>query len=295
MRKSNYCDYSYEALGNKDYKSAATGFKTCLAGRSQEGKSLVGLVTVLSCQGKYQKAMKLFEKNRDKLVFQSGMRHDFVRTLSRHLIRDFTMIRTIQNGYISSIRLNKAMNNVLFAYISDQTHLYALILLGYWYIVLGKRPKDSDLMLQKCLHLPTLDDDFRWQLLSRMSIREKKLLEDTGIASSFDALPDDITSMEYVNKLILSCLHGGDMKAAQARIADARSKDISLSNETMWTYVHLSVEKKAIDDHAVLLSKVLISNGWVTPETAQVIRHARDQGSRYNIERETEILEFFGI
>ncbi|MBN2853092.1 MAG: hypothetical protein JXQ23_10200 [Clostridia bacterium] len=291
--KSHYA-YSYLALKDRDYYSAIRGFRYSIKNSMEVEKSVIGMICAYSCLGKYIKAMAVFNQYEHLLILNKSFRHLLIHDLSFLLVNDSTSLKKLRDGYLSSMRLGKSMKKTNDFYEGNNANVLSIILLAYWYFMTGRRPKgDTDVFIS-CLHFPTLDKDFRWKLLRRLSITNKELLEDSMIASKFKSLPKTIDSPDYINQLILSSIYTRDLLQAQERITESKELDHTFSSEVMWNYIRLAVENSEIDETAVFFAKTLLHDGWIDSYVSQTIKYGFENKSAYSAEKDIERLQLFG-
>ncbi|MCK5811650.1 MAG: hypothetical protein KAG94_02010 [Clostridiales bacterium] len=292
--QSHYA-FSYLSLKDGDYKQAIRGFNYSLKNNIEVEKSVIGLICAYSCLGKYQKAIVIFENHKHLLILNKSYRHILIHDLSFLLFKDQSALHKLRDGYFSSFLLGLSMKRTLDKYELDKSNVLAIIFLSYWYIVTGRRPDSADKILKTCLFFPTLDKDFRWKLLRRMSITNKELLNDTQIASKFSSIPKSIDSPEYVNQLILSSLFSKDLLSAQERIIQGKDLDQTFSNEVMWNYVKTTVELDAIDETTIFFARALLNIGWIDSYVSTAISFGYKSKSPYSAKKDIEKLQLFGL
>ncbi|MFO7611781.1 MAG: hypothetical protein R6W99_04755 [Clostridia bacterium] len=290
-----YYAYSYLSLGQKNYRKAISGFNFTLSRNIEPEKSAIGLICAYSCLGNYMKALKVYDRYKDSIIFNTKFRHQLVKDMSYFLAMDTFALRLQRKGYFSSITLGRSMNRTHAAYMADTSNIAAIILISYWYIFTGHEFNDIKKITDACLYLPTLDDTFRWKLLNRAAIDDSSLLQDESLAALFTMIPGEVASNEYINTIILSMLYGGDLEKARNNIEIYRLKGLIFTNELMWNFIRLSVEEDEIDDLSINFAKHLISEGWADSLIAAVIRFGYANRSRYSVKKELNKLTYFNL
>ncbi|MBN2558636.1 MAG: hypothetical protein JXB33_07790 [Clostridia bacterium] len=290
-----YYAYSYLALGQKNYRKAISGFNFTLGRSIEPEKSAIGLVCAYSCLGNYMKALKVYNRYKDSIIFNKKFRHQLVKDLSYFLSEDTSALRLQRKGYFSSVALGRSMNRVHGAYGSDNSNIVSIILISFWYIFTGHEFESIKKITDACLYFPTLDDTFRWKLLNRAAIDDSSLLQDESLAALFKVIPGEVASNEYINTIILSMLYGRDLENARNNIEIYRLKGHIFTNELMWNFIRLSVEEDEVDDLSVNFAKHLISEGWADSLIAEVIRFGYANRSRYSVKKELNKLNYFNL
>ena len=290
-----YYAYSYLTLSDGHYRNAITGFKYTLKNHIEPEKSAIGLICAYGCMGNYNKAMALYDEFKERLVFTRALRHKLIRDLSYFLSRDISSLKLKRKNYFSSIRFNYIMNRICEKHPEDPSNIVSVILLSYWLAYTGFSCDSTPDAARTCLYMNSLDDGFRWKLLGRVSIEDKELLADDDLAALFSDIPEELTSTDYVNTLILSQLYKGNLEAGRNKIELYRNKGHIFTNEVMWNFVKLSVEEDEIDDLTVNFAKHLIAEGWADSYLAEVIRFGYANRTRYSVRKEINTLEYFDL
>jgi len=290
----SYYAYAYLALKDKDYINAIRGFKFLIKNKIEVEKSVIGLICAYSCLGKYSKALEVFARNHHLLVLNKNFRHMLIHDLSFLLVNDTTALKKRRDSYFSSFFLGRSIKNTMDDYNNNNTNILAMILLSYWYFITGRRPNGANTILATCLHFPTLDKDFRWKLLRRLSITNNNLLSDTLIASKFQSIPKNIDSPDYLNQLILSSLYSNNLIQAQERITNAKALEHLFSNEVMWNYIRLSIDKNGIDETCVFFAQTLLQDGWIDSYVAKAIKYGITHNFSYSVENDLSKLQLLG-
>lgn len=290
-----YYAYSYHALSEKNYRSAINGFTYTIRKKIEVEKSAIGLICAYACLGSYRKAIRTYDKFKDSIIFNTRLRHQLVKDLSYFLCLDTSAMKVQRKNYLSSVVLNRAMQKVHSVYMEDSSNIVAIIFMSYWHIFAGHVFDGMKNITESCLYFRTLDDVFRWKLLSRVAVENKELLEDETLAGMFTGIPEEISSNEYINTLILSMMYNGTLEKARDNIEIYRNKGYVFTNELMWNFVRMSVEEDEIDDLAVNFAKHLISEGWADSMIAEVIRYGYANRSRYSVKKELNRLAFLNL
>ncbi|HPJ21617.1 MAG TPA: hypothetical protein PLP30_06470 [Clostridia bacterium] len=295
VQNKGYYAYSYLTLADGNYRNAVNGFRYTIKNGIEPGKSAIGLICAYCCLGHYTKALSVYKDYSEVIVFNSGLRHKLVTDLSYFLAKDQTALKLKRRNYISSIRLNHVMKQVCDIHTGDPANIVSVILISFWFAYAGYTCSATTDAAGTCLFMKTLDDVFRWKLLARMSIENKELLADDELASLFMNIPEEITSTDYINTLILSQLFNGNLETARNNIEIYRNKGHIFTNELMWNFVKLSVDEDEVDDLTVNFAKHLISEGWTDSYLAQVIRFGYANRTRYSVRKEINTLEYFDL
>ena len=290
-----YYAYSYLTLQDGNYRNAVNGFKYTLKNNIEPLKSAIGLVCAYCCMGNYRKALAVFDAHRDSLVFDKGLRHKLIRDLSYFLSRDVSALKLKRRNYFSSIRLNITMGRICEKHSEDPSGIVSVILLSYWLSYAGYTSDTTDDAAMQCLYMKTLDDRFRWKLLSRLSVENKELLLDDDLASLFSDIPEEVSSTDYINTLLLSIMYKGNLETARNNIEILRNKGQVFTNEVLWNFIKLSVEQGETDDLTVNFAKHLISEGWMDPYVAEAIRFGYANRTRYSVRNELRNLEYMNL
>lgn len=290
-----YYAYSYLALSDENYRSAINGFNYTLRNKIEIDKSAIGLICAYACTGRYRKALKIYSSCKDAIIFNSRLRHQLVRDLSYFLAKDTSALKFKRRNYFSSVALSFHMNRTYEIYEADNSNIPAIILMSYWHINTGHIFENQEKFLNMCVYFRTLDNVFRWKLLSRIAVNNKDLWEDESLAAMFTEIPEEVTSSEYINTLILSILYNKDLEKSRNNIEIYRNKGHIFTNDVMWNFICLSVEEDEIDDLTVNFAKHLISEGWVDSIIAEVIRFGYANRSRYSVAKELKKLAFFNL
>lgn len=289
-----YYSNSILSLNEGDYEEAIKGFLYLIKHGIEPEKSVLGIITAYACLTRYSQALKTYEQHKELFIGKSPYNTSFIELITPLLMKETSLLKKNSRGHFSGILMAKRMKDTQNIYTSDPQNLLARILICYWYAVLGKRPKDTEVMMKDFLVLEGVDDEFRWKLLEKLSITDKQLLEDITIAGMFKRIPRYLDPA-YINLLLFSDLSGNDLAQARENIEVQRMNGIEISDEVMWNYIDLSVTKDDIDDLTVSFAKRLFSKGWMDPAIAKVFRYAKDNLNMYNVNNELKALELFGI
>lgn len=290
-----YYAYSYLALSERSYRSAISGFNYTIRKNIEVEKSAIGLICAYACTGNYKKALKIYSSFRETIVFNSRLRHQLVRDLSYFLGNDTSSLKLQHQNYLSSVFFNRTMQKTYDEYVKDPSNIPAIIFMSYWHIFTGHVFDNMKTITDVCLFFRTLDDSFRWKLLNRVAVEDNSLWEDETLAGLFTDIPEEITSNDYINTLILSTIYSGNLEKSRDSIEIYRNKGYIFTNNVMWNFIKLSVEEDEIDDLTVNFAKHLISEGWADPIIAQVIRYAYANRSRYSVKKELNRLSFLNL
>lgn len=290
-----YYAYAYLALTDSHYRSAVNGFRYTLKNDIEPEKSIIGLICSYCCLGSYKKAMAVYRQYSESLVFDRTARHKLVNDLTYFLDRDVSALNLRRRNYLASIRLNYVMKRICEKHESDASNLVSLILLSYWLAYAGYSCSSTGEASMTCLYMKTLDDRFRWKLLSRMSVENKELLADDELAGLFTDIPEEMTSADYINTLIISKLYNGELESARNHIEIYREKGHVFTNELLWNFIKLSVDEDETDDLTVNFAKHLISEGWLDSYVAEVIRYGYANRTRYSVRRELNTLKLMNL
>ncbi len=290
-----YYAYSYLALSEKSYRSAISGFSYTIRKKIEVEKSAIGLICAYACLGNYRKALRTYEHFKETIIFNTRLRHQLVKDLSYFLCLDTSAMKLQRQNYLSSVFLNRTMEKTRNAYSEDPSNIVAIIFMSYWHIYTGHVFDGMKAITNSCLYFRTLDDSFRWKLLNRVAIEDKELWEDETLAGMFTEIPEEISSNEYINTLILSMMYSGDLEKARDNIEIYRNKGYVFTNDVMWNFVRMSVEEDEIDDLSVNFAKHLISEGWADSLIAEVIRYGYANRSRYSVKKELNRLSFLNL
>jgi G:T/U-mismatch repair DNA glycosylase len=289
-----YYSYSGICLRDGDYKEAEKGFRYLLEHGIEPQKSAMGLITAYACSTKYAAALKAYEKYKEYLTGPDTNRDMFLDMLTGHLMRETSLLKKYVRGYVSGFKMAGKMKKTNEVYMGNKQNLLAQILLSYWYAVLGKRPYNSEEMLKQCLEYKALDNEFRWKLLEKLAVTDKTLMEDTSIASLFTKIPRFV-DRDYINLLLFTSLCKSDLAEARDKIEVQRMNGVELTNDVLWNYLELCVDKGDIDDLAVSFAKRLFAKGWVDPVIAEVFRYAKSNLTKHNVSNELDALELYGM
>jgi hypothetical protein len=289
-----YYSYSGICLRDGDYIEAEKGFKYLLEHGIEPQKSAMGLITSYACSTKYPAALKAYEKYKEYLTGSDTNRDMFVEMITGHLMRETSLLKKYVRGYVSGFKMAGKMKKTNEIYLGNKKNLLAQILLSYWYAVLGKRPYNSEEMLKQCLEYKALDNEFRWKLLEKLSVTDKTLMEDTSIASLFTKIPRFV-DRDYINLLLFTSLCNSDLAEARDKIEVQRMNGVELTNDVLWNYIELCVDKGDIDDLAVSFAKRLFAKGWVDPVIAEVFHYAKSNLTKHNVSNELNALDLYGI
>lgn len=290
-----YYAYAYLNLTDANYRSAIDGFRYTLRNNIEPAKSVIGLICTYCCLGNYKKALSYYDEYNESIIFNNGLRHKLVNDLSYFLSKDVSALKLKRRNYLSSIRINYTMNRICEMHTGNPSNIVSMILLGYWLAYAGFSCEPTAEAARNCVYMKTLDDTFRWKLLGRLSVDDKSLSSDDDLAALFTEIPEEVSSTDYVNTLIISKLFKGDLESARNSIEIYRNKGHIFTNEVMWNFVKLSVDEDETDDLTVNFAKHLISEGWVDSYIAEVIRFGYANRSRYSVRREMNILEYYGL
>lgn len=290
-----YYAYSYLALSEKSYRSAISGFNYTIRKNVEVEKSAIGLICAYSCMGNYKKALKTYNMFKESIIFNNRLRHQLVKDLSYFLSQDTSALKLQSRNYFSSVMLNRAMIRTHEIYTEDASNIPAIIFMSYWHIFTGHVNDDIKGITDVCLFFRTLDDTFRWKLLNRVAVEETELWEDDTLAGMFNEIPEEVSSNEYINTLILSTIYSGDLEKSRDEIEIYRNKGYLFTNEVMWNFIRLSVEEDEIDDLTVNFAKHLISEGWADNIIAEVIRYGYANRSRYSVKKELNRLSYLNL
>jgi len=290
-----YYAYSYLALSEKNYRSAISGFNYTIRKNIEVEKSAIGLICAYACMGNYRKAIKTYDSFKETIISNTRLRHQLVKDLSYFLCLDTSAMKLQRQNYFAAIILNRTMQRTHAAYAEDSSNIPAIIFMSYWYIFTGHIYDDIKAITDICVYFRTLDDTFRWKLLNRVAVEEKELWEDETLAGMFNGIPEEISSNEYINTLILSTLYSGDLEKARDNIEIYRNKGYVFTNDVMWNFIRLSIEEDEIDDLSVNFAKHLISEGWADSLIAEVIRYGYANRSRYSVKKELNRLAYLNL
>jgi tetratricopeptide (TPR) repeat protein len=289
-----YYSNSMMSLKEGDYEDAIKGFLYLINHGIEPQKSVLGILTAYSCLTRYTIALKTYEKNKEYFTdnpLNTGM---FIEIMTSLLMKETSYLKKNARGYFTAILMANRMKTVHEAYLSDKDNILAIILICYWYAVLGRRPHDTEQMMKDFLHNEFIDDEFRWKLLEKLSITDKDLMDDITIASLFKRIPRYLDH-SYINLLLFSNLSGNNLVSAREKIEVQRMNGVELSDDVMWNYIDLCVENNDIDDLAVNFAKRLFAKGWMDPAIGRVFRYAKNNLNIYNVTNETKALDLFGI
>ncbi|MGI6505383.1 MAG: hypothetical protein ACOX2V_03210 [Clostridia bacterium] len=289
-----YFSNSMISLKEGDYEHAIKGFSNLIDHGIEPQKSVIGLITAYSCLTRYPAALKLYEKNKDIFIGNPSNRNMLVETMTTLLMKETSLLKKNARGSLSAVFMAKRMKAVHEAYLADKDNLLAIILICYWYAVLGARPYETEQMMKDFLHNEYVDDEFRWKLLEKLAITDKELMDDITIAGMFRRIPRYLDH-SYINLLLFSHLCGDDFASAREKIEVQRMNGVELSDDVMWNYINSSVENNDIDDLSVNFAKRLFAKGWMDPVIGQVFRYAKNNLNIYNVTNETKALDLFGI
>ncbi len=290
-----YYAYSYLALSEKNYRSAINGFNYTVRKNIEVEKSAIGLICAYACMGNYRKALKTYSSFKETIILNTQLRHRLVKDLSYFLCRDTSTLKLKKQNYFASIFLNRIMAKTHETYIEDSSNIPAIIFMSFWHIFTGRVFGDMKNITDICLYFRTLDDTFRWKLLNRVAIEDKELLDDDTLAGMFSGIPEEISSNEYINTLILSKLYKNELENARDSIEIYRNKGYLFTNDVMWNFIRLSVEEDEIDDLTVNFAKHLISEGWADSVIAEVVRYGYANRSRYSVKKEMNRLAYLNL
>lgn len=290
-----YYAYAYLALSEKNYRSAISGFNYTLRKNIEVEKSAIGLVCAYACIGNYKKALKTYESFKETIIFNARLRHQLVKDLSYFLCRDTSSLKFQRHNYFSSVVFGRTMQKTYDEYLKDTSNIPAIILMSYWHIFTGHVFENMKAITDVCIYFRTLDDTFRWKLLNRVAIEDKELWADETLAGMFSTIPEEVSSNEYVNTLILSTIYSGNLEKSRDNIEIYRNKGYVFTNDVMWNFIRLSVEEDEIDDLTVNFAKHLISEGWADSVIAEVIRYGYANRSRYSVKKELNHLSFLNL
>jgi len=290
-----YYAYSYLALNEKSYKSAISGFNYTIRKNIEVEKSAIGLICAYACIGNYKKALKIYDSFKEKIIFNTRLRHQLVKDLSYFLCRDTSAMKLQRQRYFSSIFLGRTMLRTHELYVEDSSNILTIIFMSYWHIFTGHVFEDMKTIADICIYFRTLDDTFRWKLLNRLAVEETELWDDETLAGMFNEIPEEVSSNDYINTLILSTIYSGNLEKARDNIEIYRNKGYVFTNEVMWNFIRLSVEEDEIDDLTVNFAKHLISEGWADSIIAEVIRYGYVNRSRYSVKKELNRLSYLNL
>lgn len=289
IQKSPNKPFGYYLLGQvclyeKKYKEAQDSFKKSLLVDEGYIRSVIGLINVYIVLGKHLKAVKLFEKYKEKILEKNVFLNELCTSISTYDYSDIkvdSIIKKIKRGYESNV-ISKLYN----AYNDNSV---ALILLSM-YVILDNKIKGKNDILYSCVKFKYITDEFRWDCLKKISETNKSIYNDDELLRDFYAVPKNCDDNDFMNEILNNQLSIGDIKKASKSFQII--KDLSkITSSNLWKYINEKNIANKLDKGILECCVILIQRGWIDKTVVNVFNKLKDENVQY---REKEILKALG-